>query len=405
MSTEGFKDGVIMRKRVYSLQINGDATNGSVVHNGGDDGARLDSPAAKRFQELLQGLDAPGDSGNPPVPPPWLDRELFNKGREFYRRYFFCVFLSDLVALLMLFTVNRILRPLMYTGRSDTSSKALRRYVSTINHVITWFSGDVWDANDPAHKDIMQVRQIHQTAARIFNSAKNQEKVDGATVATSGDETPSCPFNMHARKDLQGRVGPGVPLETHPTVYISQWDQMFTQYAFMGVLVAHPWRMGAWWVTDEEMEGFIHFWRGAGWLLGIEDHYNFCSGNLEETRALCSEMERQIVKPSLGKAGKDHEVMGTALVDGLSSVLPWFSYPAVLKFLADALDLSLPSVSASMSVRHKFHYVFLRVVTHGLFLVPGVVRLFNVVLQMALRVVQGQHPRWKPKVTVTPYSY
>lgn len=60
-------------------------------------------------------------------------------------------------------------------------------------------------------------------------------------------------------------------LEGRPGMYLSQWDMTFTQYSFMGVILAHPWRMGAWWVTEGELEGLVHFWRGCGWLLGIED--------------------------------------------------------------------------------------------------------------------------------------
>ncbi|XP_063853304.1 uncharacterized protein LOC135096037 [Scylla paramamosain] len=358
--------------------------------------------ASARFYEMLEGLNVPGDSGNPPVAPPWLDKALFNKGRQFYQRYFFCVFMSDLVALLMLFTVNRILRPLIYTGRSDTALKALRRYVSTISHVITWYSGDMWEPSDPAHKDIMQVRQIHKAAAKTFNSATHSEKVDTASTSAS---LCVCPFSTPVMEDLRAHQDAGVALETKPTLYISQWDQMFTQYGFLGVMVAHPWRMGAWRVTDEEMAGFIHFWRGAGWLLGIEDKYNFCNGTVEETRALCREMEERVVKPCLSQAGRDHEVMGTALIDGLGTVLPFFSYPAVVRLLGDVLEVPMPSVTARMNRKQRFHYAFLKVVLHGLFLVPGTIWVFNEMLKMGLKVVQGKYSWWKPKHKVTPYSY
>lgn len=132
--------------------------------------------------QLLEGLDAPGDSGNPPQKPPWLDMELFERGRKFYQRYLFCVFISDLVALLCMFGVGRILRPLIYTRRSDTPFKALRRYVSTISRVVLWYSGDLWRPDDPAHKDILQVRRIHASAAATFNTPSKRQSVDEVTV-------------------------------------------------------------------------------------------------------------------------------------------------------------------------------------------------------------------------------
>lgn len=381
-------------------------SNGVVVRNGcatrksEKNGELLcDSAASTKFREMLEGLTAPGDSGNAPVEPPWLDRELFDKGRQFYHRYFFCIFMSDLVALLMLFTVNRILRPLIYTGRSDTALKALRRYVSTISHVMTWYSGDIWNPEDPAHKDILQVRQIHKSAAKTFNLAAI--KVDNATTNLKC----ACPFSTPVMEDLHAHQDTGVELETKSTLYISQWDQMFTQYAFLGVMVAHSTQMGAWGVSEEELAGFIHFWRGAGWLLGIEDKYNFCSGSVAETKALCREMEERIVKPCLSTAGKDHEIMGTALIDGLSTVLPFFSYPAVIRLLGDVLRVPMPSVTAKMSRKQKFHYGFLKVVLQGLFLVPGVIWVFNEMLKLGLSAVQGRHSWWKPRHKVTPYSY
>lgn len=155
---------------------------GAAVHNGTVP-APTPTAARARFTQLLEGLDAPGDSGNPAEPPPWLDRELFARGREFYRRYLFCVFISDLVALLALFGVARILRPLIYTRRSDTAFRALRRYVSTISRVVLWYSGDLWRPQDPAHLDILKVRRIHAAAAATFNDPAHHAGVHAATAA------------------------------------------------------------------------------------------------------------------------------------------------------------------------------------------------------------------------------
>lgn len=387
-------------------------------HNGGimaeDDQTQTTSKT--RFLQLLEGLDAPGDSGNPSDPPEWLDRDLFDRGRAFYKRYLFCVFLSDLVALLAMFSVTRILQPLIYTRRSDTPFKALRRYVSTIGRVVLWYSGDLWQPQDPAHEDILKVRRIHVAAAATFNHPDRRDALHSVTASggKNNPDQPACPFHAPLKQDIskqvrkeEGQAESSVMarLEARPGMYLSQWDMTFTQYCFMGVIMAHPWRMGAWWVTERELEGLVHFWRGCGWLLGIEDRYNFCSGTVEETRALCLEMERQVVRPCLARSGRDTEHIGTALVDGVSSLLPWFSYPAMLRFLGDTMNLDLPSVRARMTLKHTLQYGFLRVLVHGLFLVPGVVWVFNEVLKLSLAVVQGQHPRWKAKVRVMPYSY
>lgn len=358
-----------------------------------------DMSLSPRLKELLQGLNEPGDSGNPPEPPDWLDRRLFNRGRQFYGRFLFCIFFSDLLALLMMFTVSRILRPLIYTGRSDTPQRALRRYVSTILHVVAWYSGDVWDPEDPAHRDVLSVRSIHNKSARVLNSSTEHEKVSGIDVRARGHEEPRCPFSPAVRHDLRQQAEQGLVLETpdDPPLYISQWDMLVTQYSFLGVLVAHPRQMGAWRASEEDLAGLIHFWRGIGWLLGVEDKYNFCNGSVADTRALCLEMERHLILPGFAAADWSHEHMATSLMAGINHMVPCLSYPAMLRFLADTLGVRLPSFVRQMSLRHTCQYWLMRFVFHVLFLIPGVLFLFNELLLLALRVIQEKNPAWRLK--------
>jgi len=51
---------------------------------------------------------------------------------------------------------------------------------------------------------------------------------------------------------------------------ISQLDMVLTQFGFMGFGVLVPEKLGLT-GSPEEQEGFIHFWRTVGHLLGIED--------------------------------------------------------------------------------------------------------------------------------------
>lgn len=349
------------------------------------------------MRELLEGIHSNGDCGNPASPPPWLDRELFERGRQFYHRYLFCVFFSDLLALLMMFSVSRILRPLMYTGKSDTPFKALKRYVSTIMHVITWYTGDVWDTQDEAHRDIQRVRSMHVNLYKVMNSPNHQSHVDEVTVKVKGHQEPECPLHPDLRRDLASQVKcPGAQTDPPhtPTTYLSQWDMVFTQYNFMGIIVNHPQKVGAWWVTEGELEGLIHFWRGIGWLLGIEDRYNFCSGTLAETRALCTEMERQVIQPKMAAADWNYEHMCSSLIVGMNKMIVGLSLPAMLRFLADVLGLRVPRLVQRMNYRHTFQYWVLRLLLNVLFIIPGVVFIFNEILKLALSLVQGKIPRW-----------
>ncbi|KAK7074861.1 hypothetical protein SK128_014045 [Halocaridina rubra] len=368
--------------------------------------------ASERMRQIFEGLNEHGDSQNPPEMPPWLDLERFNLGRKFYEKYLFCIFFADLLSLLMMFSVSRVLRPLIYTDRSDTPMKAMRRYVSTICHIITWFTGDVWNPNDHAHKDILKVRSIHNKSSNILNSSVTYDHLKTLTVQDKGHKEPSCPFSPAIRHDLQTQTRRGLPLESDDitTFYISQWDMVLTQYAFLGLILAHPYQMGAWYVKEKELDGLVHFWRGIGWLLGIEDKYNFCNGTLAETRALCNEMEKLVMIPSLSKADWNHEHMSTSLIDGINFMVPLLAFPSMFRFLTDTLGVSVPAFIKNMNREQLFRYWLLRFVFHILFIIPGVIFLFNQLLKLSLQLIQKQRPSWVPNsigpiVTATPFEY
>ena len=82
-------------------------------------------------------------------------------------------------------------------------------------------------------------------------------------------------------------------------VYVNQWDLSVVQYAFVGLIVSHPDRFALSHVTDERMEGFLHFWRVIGYLMGISDDYNICGGNLQDTRQKLRAIEEEEILPCI----------------------------------------------------------------------------------------------------------
>ena len=58
-----------------------------------------------------------------------------------------------------------------------------------------------------------------------------------------------------------------------------------TQFAFMGLPLLYPEKFGMAGASDGELEGFVHFWRCIGWMLGLDDRFNFCQlDNLTDAR-------------------------------------------------------------------------------------------------------------------------
>ncbi|CAL4246706.1 unnamed protein product [Meganyctiphanes norvegica] len=297
-----------------------------------------------------------------------------------------------------------ILRVLIYTRRSDTPMKALKRYVSTIMHIIRWEEGDVWDPNDQAYKDLQSVRSMHSKASGLVNSQKAYDKVANVPVSDKKYVNSSCPMNSHIRDDLRKQKHKLSPLENEqtPPFYISQWDMSFTQYAFFGIITAHPKEVGVHYGTDEEFEALIHFWRGIGYLLGVEDKYNFCNGSLAEVRKLCLEFERLIILPHLTSVEWKFEHMSRSLIEGINMMVPHLSFPAMFRFVAEILGAEIPSFISHMSLLNTIQYWLMKFTFSILFLIRGIVPLFNNLLYLSLDYVLGrrQPPFGKPPVTI-----
>ncbi|KAK3877770.1 hypothetical protein Pcinc_017540 [Petrolisthes cinctipes] len=353
--------------------------------------------ASPQFKQLMEGSTEPGDSGNPTEPPPWLDRELFNRGRDFYRRYLFCLSFSALLSLVLLMPITRTLNPLIYTGKSDTPYKALRRYMSTFLHLIMWFKGDVWDPNDPAHKDLLSVRRTHDRIARNINT-KDYEKVLTMTVEDKDHEEPKIVLHPVISHDFSAATNYTLPEADPNTTFLSQMDMSLTQYSFMGLLLAHPEKIGAASATEEDFEGLVHFWRGLGWLLGIEDKFNFCRGTVQETRALSIEAEKFLGIPALASATWSYEHMSSCVINGIGYALHIISYPAMLRYLAYTIDVPIPNVVKHMTLRHTCKYWFMRLAFGAISLAPWLLGHFNKKLDMLM-----EHAKTSSKLKISTY--
>ncbi|KAK7022847.1 hypothetical protein SK128_008422 [Halocaridina rubra] len=325
-----------------------------------------------RFMTLLEGHNVPGDCSNPPEPPPWFDKQLFDRGREFYRKYLFSLSFCDLVTLILMFSVDKGLKPLMYTGQSDTPQKALKRYFSTFLHILSWYKGDVWNPEDPSHKDIMKIRSVHNKIAALCNSSEENEKVANFSVSDMGHKEPSHPFYTAIQQDITPHAEANMTPKTTQFHFISQLDMCITQYTFIGLLVAHPEKLGAGGASEEEFAGLIHFWRGIGWLLGIDDKYNFCSGTVAETRALSLEIEHLIAIPFLSKASWNYEHMSRSLMSGMQIIIPNLTYPVMFRYLAHVLDLSIPRFVKRMSLHECFQYWMMRLLFGIITIFPSI---------------------------------
>ncbi|XP_069183723.1 uncharacterized protein [Procambarus clarkii] len=277
----------------------------------------------------------PADCGNPITPPPWHDKAKIRRGQAVFHRYFLSVFVSNLVSLLSILTVNSILKVLIFTRRSSTPEATFKRYLGTLNHVRRWYSGDIFDPQSSAFKSIQLVRRMHTSA---FTDAHK------ANIAIA-----------------------------------SQADMVVTQWAFFGLVITHGEQLGIR-CTRKEEESLIHFWKCIGYLLGIEDRYNLGSGEVEEVRGKCEAVMKAVITVGLTSPPEQFPEMADTVLQGVHMIVPAVDPAAFLAFIHHLLavdhDQNLSWYSTFMlynmiwSLGHALHYPVLgevlRIIQNGL---------------------------------------
>ncbi len=151
--------------------------------------------------------------------------------------------------------------------------KSFKRYVGTVVHVSSWYFGDVWQKDDPARRSIQIVRNMHDHASRQINHPDRRPQVDNTAMAECGQPFDDASMLPSLQMDTQKLAGcpyiglrrqPNSKNQEDPYVYFNQFDMADSQFAFVGVLVLFPHKFGATYASDDELRGFIHFWRCIG---------------------------------------------------------------------------------------------------------------------------------------------
>lgn len=186
-----------------------------------------------------------------------------------------------------------------------------------------WSESDLLDPDSKAYKSIAHVRCLHKS---IFERMKR-----------SGIEP------------------------VYDGVWVSQHSMVVTQFAFVGLMFMHPRAVGVG-GTDEHVHRVLsdiaYLWRCVGWMQGIVDEHNMCSGSLEETIALSHVLFENSYKPVMEAVvhpnPKGYE-MGQDVMRALSSLIPGVTGKVVMTFWARTLNLCMPYIGP-LSWREWFFY-------------------------------------------------
>ncbi|GBN51223.1 hypothetical protein AVEN_258850-1 [Araneus ventricosus] len=188
----------------------------------------------------------------------------------------------------------------MFTGKSSTKNKLLHRNLKATKSVQKWYEGDVWDVNDSAHQTLTIARSMH---ARV-----------GKKMASLND---------------------GV-------VYMSQWDMVLGQWAFVGPIVLCPSLVGLHGWTNDDYDAIFHFWRTIGYLFGIEDKYNLCQGSYNQILTACEKILHKEYKPVVEKSDPISVVLAKNSTEAMSMIVPLYTWPALATYIYELVGLPCP---------------------------------------------------------------
>ena len=153
---------------------------------------------------------------------------------------------------------------------------------------------------------------------------------------------------------MHGVVGRSMHKAEPVKIHISQYDMCLVQSGFFGSVVMYPERFGIK-CTKEELDDYVYFWRGIGYLLGISDDFNLCSWGYENAISLVKEIEQNLILPATADLPKDFDHMVKAYIDGTNPpFLPLFSKVSIFALFNDAQGIKTTGVGLSDRIRISF---------------------------------------------------
>ncbi|XP_067131876.1 uncharacterized protein [Centruroides vittatus] len=255
------------------------------------------------LKEVHIGRMVPADNGNSmKIKPEWFDQKKFERVRNIFLNNFCSICMAHLCGLILIFMYTPTIEPFLYTGKSGTIPALLHRYIITCKHVISWYVGDIWNPKNSAHKSLITVRQMHKEVAKALDS-------------------PS--YDKPKLKDA---------------LFFSQSGMAATQFAFVGWMIAYPEKIGLY-CSKEESECLIHLWRCIGYLLGMDDRFNICDGNYEESFQLYRKIIHEDIKWRLLKPNEEGMAMSKDIVTALRTEIPLMSWLGLRRYWFEILEL------------------------------------------------------------------
>ncbi|XP_043266852.1 uncharacterized protein [Venturia canescens] len=314
--------------------------------------------------------------------PEWLDHEKFLRGQRFAMDNMAGIFFAQLLSLYALFSFENGLKPLVLTGKSSDPFTAFQRYLSTGVKVKNWYSSDVWSKDTVGYRDLQTVRKMHAVVRqRLFDSSL--EDIDEASKIHDSWSPARATLLQDIRNSCPAPLSGQCPFAyTENDKFkrpkgMNQGEMSATQCGFVGLVILYPERFGIHRSTDDDLDAFCHLWRSLGYLLGIEDEFNFCSGSLEEVKERSRDFLEYWVKPNLREITPEWEHMLRCVTEGIQYYFPSASYEHGLLYLSELLEMPMPKLRSSMSYFSWIRYLLMKKTFNWTAKFDGVPALMN----------------------------
>lgn len=321
--------------------------------------------------------------------PDWLDLKKIKKGQEFARDFYLAVSGSETVNLILGFTYEKVLRKLIWTGKSSDAYTSFKRYLSTGNRVRSWFVDDLLDEKTEGFKNLRRVNQIHGSFYNRLQLSDRDSFLKSSEIADP--KSSVCPFLL---EDLKNSDLPldirDLPEDKFP---ISQMEMAGTQFAFVSFLVLYPESFGVCPVKyREDLEAFVHLWRYIGYRLGTTDSYNLCSGTLRQVQIKCKTFVDLIIKPSLKTLDEKWEHMSRSLIEGIQYYTGTFSFEVHLMFGLDLIEVGYERLYRHSSFKTKLELLIFKLINRYLLSIDWIRNLITKLLLKKINEVSSNMP-------------
>ena len=262
-------------------------------------------------------------------PPAWFNRELAERGQQFFLRN--CSLSSTVIfhyTLLLGYgfqQLNEVLMKTQYLSSADLDL-TYRRLIETTQMIATAVSGPI-DNFDQTFTDVIRVRLLHGMVRHKIMKHRR----------ASMDDIP-----------------------------INQEDSLITLLGFsFSLLHCMEDRMNIP-VSDDEKEAYLHLWRYIGWLIGIEEEFLHYLSSYRLARIMSESIFYHFYLPSPISKHMVHHALMALYSQHLLPVSFNFHLGIAQRLLGDeialALDLDEPTLDTGQSYLVGFFFGYFRFV-------------------------------------------